>query len=200
MFSHIDLSDAYLQVEVDEESRKLITINTHKGLYRFNRLSPGVKSAPGAFQQIMDAMLSGLSCTSPYLDDILVGGRTAEEHKQNLYRVLQQLKEYGFTVKFEKCRFFMRQVKYLGQLLDTDGIRPDPDKVEVIVTCPHLIMFPRFDRTWARLTIMGNISAKCAHFANRWMNCLRKVTVSSGLMLASVPLIVLRKSSNHRSC
>ncbi|XP_055622803.1 uncharacterized protein K02A2.6-like [Toxorhynchites rutilus septentrionalis] len=136
MFSHIDLSDAYLQVEIDEESRKFATINTHKGLYRFNRLSPGIKCAPGAFQQIMDAMLSGIPCTSPYLDDILVGGRTAEEHKQNLYRVLQRLQEYGFTVKFDKCKFFMHQVKYLGQLLDTEGIRPDPDKVKAIVNMP----------------------------------------------------------------
>ncbi|XP_055615012.1 uncharacterized protein K02A2.6-like [Toxorhynchites rutilus septentrionalis] len=136
MFSHIDLSDAYLQVEIDEESRKFVTINTHKGLYRFNRLSPGIKCAPGAFQQIMDAMLSGIPCTSPYLDDILVGGRTAEEHKRNLYRVLQRLQDYGFTVKFDKCKFFMHQVKYLGQLLDTEGIRPDPDKVKAIVNMP----------------------------------------------------------------
>ncbi|XP_062704639.1 uncharacterized protein K02A2.6-like [Aedes albopictus] len=136
MFSHIDLSDAYLQVEVDEESKKLLTINTHKGLYRFNRLSPGVKSAPGAFQQIMDAMLSGIPCTCPYLDDILIGGRTAEEHKRNLYLVLQRLQEYGFTVKLEKCRFFMRQVKYLGQLLDSEGTRPDPDKVKAIINMP----------------------------------------------------------------
>ncbi|XP_055527930.1 uncharacterized protein K02A2.6-like [Wyeomyia smithii] len=136
MFSHIDLLDAYLQVELDEESRKFVTINTHKGLYRFNRLFPGVKCAPGAFQQIMDAMLSGLPCTSPYLDDILVGGRTVEEHNQNLNCVLQRLQEYGFTVKFEKCRFFMRQVKYLGQLLDTEGVRPDPDKVKAIVNMP----------------------------------------------------------------
>ncbi|XP_055633379.1 uncharacterized protein K02A2.6-like [Toxorhynchites rutilus septentrionalis] len=83
IFSHIDLSNAYLQVPVDEESRKLININTHKGLYRFNRLSPGIKSAPGAFQQIMDTMLSGIECTSPYLDDILIGGRNAEEHRRN---------------------------------------------------------------------------------------------------------------------
>ncbi|XP_065075015.1 uncharacterized protein K02A2.6-like [Ochlerotatus camptorhynchus] len=123
MFSHIDQSDAYLQVELDEESRKLVTINTHKGLYRFNRLSPGVKCAPGAFQQIMDTMLSGLPCTSPYLDDIL-------------YRVLQRFQEYGFTAKYEKCRFFMRQVKYLDQLLDTEGIRPDPEKVKAIVNMP----------------------------------------------------------------
>ncbi|XP_038116866.1 uncharacterized protein K02A2.6-like [Culex quinquefasciatus] len=136
MFSHIDLLDAYLQVEVDEDSRKLVTINTHLGLYRYNRLSPGVKSAPGAFQQIMGTMLGGVPCTAPYLDDILVGGRTAEEHKENLYRVLERLKQYGFTVKLEKCRFFMRQVKYLGQLLDTEGIRPDPDKVKAIVNMP----------------------------------------------------------------
>ncbi|XP_062538009.1 uncharacterized protein K02A2.6-like [Armigeres subalbatus] len=97
VFSHIDLSDAYLQVEVDEESKKMLTINTHKGLYRFNRLSPGVKTAPGAFQQIMDAMLSGIPGTCPYLDDIFIGGRNAEEHKRNLYFVLQRLQEYGFT-------------------------------------------------------------------------------------------------------
>lgn len=101
IFSHIDLSDAYLQVELNETSKRLVNINTHKGLYQFNRLSPGIKSAPGAFQQILDAMLSGLTCTAPYLDDILVGGRNAEEHEQNLYRVLQRIQEYGFTVKME---------------------------------------------------------------------------------------------------
>lgn len=44
-FSIIDLSDAYLQVEVDDDSKNLLTINTHRGLFRFNRLAPGVKSA-----------------------------------------------------------------------------------------------------------------------------------------------------------
>ncbi|XP_055523226.1 uncharacterized protein K02A2.6-like [Wyeomyia smithii] len=67
----IDPSDAHLLVELDEESRKFVTINTHKGLYRFNRLSPGVKCAPD-------------------LDNILVGGSTVEEHNQNLNCVLQR--------------------------------------------------------------------------------------------------------------
>ncbi|XP_065074184.1 uncharacterized protein K02A2.6-like [Ochlerotatus camptorhynchus] len=48
-FTHLDLSDAYLQVEVEEESRKLLTVNTHRGLFQYNRQPPGVKSAPGAF-------------------------------------------------------------------------------------------------------------------------------------------------------
>lgn len=136
VFGHIDLSDAYLQVEVDEQSRKLLVINTHKGLYQFNRLSPGIRTAPGEFQQIMDAMLSGLKHTCPYLDDILVGGRTHQELKQNLQQVLQRLQDYGFTVKIEKCKFFMKQVRYLAQLLDAEGIRPDPEKISAIVNMP----------------------------------------------------------------
>ncbi|XP_059221513.1 uncharacterized protein K02A2.6-like [Stomoxys calcitrans] len=54
IFTHLDLSDAYLQAEIDDESKELLTVNTHKGLFKFNRLTPGVKCAPGAFQRIMD--------------------------------------------------------------------------------------------------------------------------------------------------
>ncbi|XP_062711661.1 uncharacterized protein K02A2.6-like [Aedes albopictus] len=101
-FSHIDLSDAYLQVEVDEKCQNLLTINTHKGLYQFTRLSPGIKSAPGAFQQLVDAMLAGLKFTCGYLDDVLLGNRTEEEHNRNLERPMSRLQEYGFT-RCESC-------------------------------------------------------------------------------------------------
>ncbi|XP_053698900.1 uncharacterized protein K02A2.6-like [Sabethes cyaneus] len=136
IFGYIDLSDAYLQVEVDDESRKLLVINTHKGLFRFNRLSPGIRTAPGEFQQIMDAMLSGIEYVCPYLDDILVGGQTRDELKHNLKQILARLQEYGFTVRIEKCSFFMNQVKYLGQLIDREGIRPDPEKIAAIISMP----------------------------------------------------------------
>ncbi|PIO72335.1 zinc knuckle [Teladorsagia circumcincta] len=59
-FSQLDLAEAYLQMEVDEESRPLLTINTHRGLYRLNRLPFGVKAAPAIFQQQMDTLTAGL--------------------------------------------------------------------------------------------------------------------------------------------
>ncbi|XP_058449020.1 uncharacterized protein K02A2.6-like [Malaya genurostris] len=136
IFSHIDLSDAYLQGAVDEASQPLLTINTHKGLFQFTRLSPGIKSAPGSIQQLMDTMLAGLDCAAVYLDDIIVGGKTEEEHHRNLSFVLQRLREYGFTVRIEKCTYGMKQVKHLGQILDANGIRPDPDKVASIINMP----------------------------------------------------------------
>ncbi|XP_058456624.1 uncharacterized protein K02A2.6-like [Malaya genurostris] len=79
-FSIIDLSDAYLQVEVDDDSKNLLAINTHRGLFRFNRLAPGVKSAPGAFQQLMNTMIADIEGVESFLDDLMVYSKTVEEH------------------------------------------------------------------------------------------------------------------------
>ncbi|XP_058449102.1 uncharacterized protein K02A2.6-like [Malaya genurostris] len=136
VFSRIDLSDAFLQVEVDESSRDLLTINTHSGLYRYNRLPPEVKTAPGAFQQLIDTMLGGLPHTCGYLDDVVVGDVTTETHWENLRAVFQRISEFGFTIRVEKCIFAEPQIKYVGHLLDRNGLRPDPAKVQAINVMP----------------------------------------------------------------
>ena len=136
IFTQIDLSDAYLQVDVDEESRKMLTINTHKGLFQFNRLSPGVKPAPGEFQHIVDSMIADLDDTSCYLDDIIVASNSLDKHIEQLHRLFTRIQEYGFHLKIEKSNFFMQQIKYLGFIVDSDGIRPDPEKVKPIVNMP----------------------------------------------------------------
>ena len=79
-FTTLDLSHAYLQLELEEESQELVTINTHKGLYRYRRLPFGVASAPAIFQRTMEATLHGLPMVCVYLDDILVSGKTPQEH------------------------------------------------------------------------------------------------------------------------
>ncbi|XP_039453069.1 uncharacterized protein K02A2.6-like [Culex pipiens pallens] len=131
-FTHLDLSDAYLQVEVEEESRKLLTVNTHRGLFQYNRLPPGVKPAPGAFQRITNSMVAGIPGVKTYLDDILIAGRTREDHDRSLRAVLERVREYGFHLRIEKCRFALPQIKFLGHIVDKDGIRPDPSKTEAI--------------------------------------------------------------------
>ncbi|XP_055622017.1 uncharacterized protein K02A2.6-like [Toxorhynchites rutilus septentrionalis] len=136
IFSQIDLTDAFLQMEVEESSRKLLTINTHRGLYQYNRMPPRIKAAPGAFQQLIDTMLAGLPNCAGYLDDVIVGGKNTEEHHRNLYAVLHRIQEYGFTIRPEKCSFGQKQIRYLGHLLDRQGIRPDPGKIKAINNMP----------------------------------------------------------------
>lgn len=136
IYSHLDCSEAYNQVEVDEKSSELLTINTHKGLYRVNRLQPGLKSAPGAYQQLMDTLLAGIDGAAAYLDDLIVFGKNEQDHQKNLEAVLIRLEEYGITLKIEKCRFFQRELKYLGRIVDAQGTRPDPEKVEAVKNMP----------------------------------------------------------------
>ena len=79
-FSKLDKSQAYQQLTLDPESRDLVTINTHRGLFRYTRLLFGVASAPGIFQRDMEGLLKGVPGVVIYLDDILVTGKTKEEH------------------------------------------------------------------------------------------------------------------------
>ena len=103
-FSQNEFADAYLQVEVEDASKELLTINTHRGLYLYYRLPFGVKSASGIFQQIMDSMIAGLQGTVAYLDDVLViMGRSKEKHDANLLAVLKRIAEFGFHRHYS-CR------------------------------------------------------------------------------------------------
>jgi len=135
-FSKIDLNQAYLQMHVEEQSREMLTVNTHKGLFRYCRLPFGITSAPALFQRAIDQILSGLPGVQCYLDDILCTGADDEEHLRNLDATLQRLKEYGLRVRKEKCDFFQSSVEYLGHVIDAQGLHTAPSKITAIVDAP----------------------------------------------------------------
>ena len=87
---------------------RLKKINIHKGLFQFFRLPFGVKSAPVIFQQTMDTMLTGLPGVSAYIDDIIITSTTPEELLHHLTSVLDQIQQYGFCLRLDKCKFFSK--------------------------------------------------------------------------------------------
>ncbi|KAK7909596.1 hypothetical protein WMY93_014280 [Mugilogobius chulae] len=121
-FSKIDLSQAYLQMHVEPKSQELLTIVTHKGLYRYKRLPFGITSAPALFQRAMDQILSGLSGVQCYLDDLLITGPDEQTHLRNLDETLKRLENYGLKVRKDKCEFFQPSVEYLGHVIDSRGL------------------------------------------------------------------------------
>ena len=132
----LDLSHAYLQIPLDEASRRLTTINTHKGLFEYQRLPFGIASAPSIFQRVMENLLQGIPRVCVYLDDILVSGTTEEEHLTNLSQVLLRLGSAGMRLKREKCVFMLDKVSYLGYVISHEGLRTEDSKVTAIVGGP----------------------------------------------------------------
>ena len=131
-FSKLDANSGFWQVELSPESSKLTTFITPFGRFCFNRLPFGITSAPEHFQRRMNEILGDLEGVVGLIDDVLIHGKTKEEHDERLTAVLTRLCKSGLTLGQEKCEFCKTQIKFLGQLVDQSGVRPDPEKVQAI--------------------------------------------------------------------
>ena len=90
IFSKLEVSDVYLQVQVEEECSKLLTINTHKGLYEFNQLLFGMKVMPCIFQRIIDTMMAGLDFIIAYHDDVLIKSENQRKCYEHIRKYLKE--------------------------------------------------------------------------------------------------------------
>lgn len=135
-FTKIDFSDAFLQVELEEDSKMLTTISTPFGFFKYCRMPFGISNAPAIFQGISDQIVAGIPHTAVFLDDILVSGSNAEEHHKNLEEVFTRIKEFGFKCKLSKCEFFKDEIEYLGYLISKKGRRTNPKRITAIAEMP----------------------------------------------------------------
>ena len=136
IFCVIDLSGAYLQLKVSDSSKQLLTINTHKGLFRYNRLIYGVASAPAIFQSVMDQILVNIPGVAVYLDDILIGGKNYNECRERLLEVFDRLNSHKVVINKAKCKLFEECVDFLGHTISKEGIRPNGDKLVALKDAP----------------------------------------------------------------
>ena len=132
-FTKLELSNAYQQVVLDEESQPYVTMTTHLGLYRYTRLPFGIAAAPASFQQIMNKLLNGLSQTGGILDDLIVTGVDEAQHVSYLHKTLSKLERCGVKHKKSKCGIMQPQIEYFAFILDRNGIHPSPAKVKAIL-------------------------------------------------------------------
>ena len=136
IFSKLDMSQAYCQLQLEDNSKDITVINTHKGLFRYNRLCFGISAAPGIFQRTMEQLLQNIPGVLCYLDDILICGATEAEHRSRLHTVLTRLQKAGLKLRLSKCSFRVPEVSYLGYRIDAAGLHPTDDKVKAIVEAP----------------------------------------------------------------
>ena len=132
VFTKLDTNAGFWQIKLSEESTLYTTFITPFRRYSFKTLPFGITSATEFFQNKMLAILTNLDGVTCMMDNILIYGHNQEEHDKRLSDVLNKLQQAGVRLNKEKCKFSTSWVQLLGQQIDSQGIRSDPEKVTAI--------------------------------------------------------------------
>ena len=135
-FTKLDLTQAYLTINLHPDHRKYVTINTHKGLYQYNRVPYGVTDSGAKYQKPIDQLLMGAKGTQCIVDDVIITGQNDAEHLQNLDEVLRRLHEHGLKVNRNKCRFMENSITFCGHVITREGIKQESSKRRAITDAP----------------------------------------------------------------
>lgn len=157
-FSKMDANSGFWQIRLDEESREYTTFITPFGRYQYCKMPFGISAAPEFFQRQMNKILGDRKGVVCMMDDILVVGRTKVEHDRRLEEVLAAIERSGMTLNKDKCEFGVKEVKFLGHLLNEEGIRIDPDKEKAIREMPAPTGLKSLKRFLAMVNYLGRFS------------------------------------------
>ena len=128
IFSTLDMTSGYYEVPIHEPDNPKTAFATQPGLWEFVTMPFGLTNVPAMFQRLMELAMRGLQWTSCliYLDDIIIFGRTFQEHAERLRQVLCRIRQTNLKLKPEKCELFQDQVRFLGHIVSSEGVQPDP--------------------------------------------------------------------------
>ena len=141
IYSALDMSRGFWQLPMDPETADRTGFSSCAGHFQFNCLPFGLVNAPQQFSQVVDIVFGGLNTTKDhfahwYIDDLAISSKSLEQHIEHLNRVAQRLRWSGLMLKPSKAQFMVKEVEYLGHLVNKDGVRPLPKKLVALQDFP----------------------------------------------------------------
>jgi len=137
VFSKLDLKSSFILLPLHKDSQDYTTFVDSEGArWKFTRVPFGLMCSPTHFQEVMETVLANVPNCHIYLDDILVYSDTVAQHMVTLSLILERLDSAGLLLNSEKCHFLMSSVGYLGNVISSDGHRPDPERVRAVSSLP----------------------------------------------------------------
>ncbi|KAF9760552.1 Retrovirus-related Pol polyprotein from transposon, partial [Nosema granulosis] len=133
-FTKLDALSGYHQVRMHKDDIEKTAFACKEGLFEFTRMPFGLINAPATFQRIMNRILKPFigKFVMVYMDDIVIYSKTKEEHSRHVKEVIQTVEEFGLTLNKAKCEFGKTEIKVLGHVVNGEGVKIDPDRIEAI--------------------------------------------------------------------
>ena len=134
VFSKLDLTKGFWQIPLEEPSKPILAMSTPLGLMEPNFMPFGMKNAPAIFQREMQRVFAVRlgKAVLVFIDDILIFTQTVEEHDEVVRWVLARLCEEGYYANPDKCEFFIKEVSFLGHIINEHGIQVQQHKVKAV--------------------------------------------------------------------
>ncbi|CAK1548125.1 unnamed protein product [Leptosia nina] len=138
-FSSLDMASGFHQIKIHEDSIERTAFVTPTGQYEFLTMPFGLKNAPQVFQRAISTALKPLNDDRVlvYMDDVLSASVTIEEGLSRLDKLLDTLSKAGFSYNFKKCSFMKKRTEYLGYVISSGEIRPNPRKIQALKDIPR---------------------------------------------------------------
>jgi transposase InsO family protein len=203
IYTKLDIRQAFHRIRIDPASEELTTFRTRYGAYKCKVLPFGLTNGPATYQRYMnDVLFDYLDdfCTA-YLDDILIYSEDPLEHETHVKKVLDRLRTAGLQADIKKSEFHVTSTKYLGFIVTTNGIRVDPEKVEVVSNWkePRTVkgiqsflgfcnFYRRFITNYGRITKpLNNLTRKGTPF--RWDSACQEAFDQLKISILSAPVL-----------
>ena len=137
-FSVLDCTQGFHQIPIHPDSKDKTGFITPSGKFQYKTMPQGIKNAPMVFQSLMDKILQGIQYkyAMAYIDDICVFSPTFEKHIEHLETIFKKFQEANLKLHPNKCKFAVNKVNFLGHVLTTEGVCPDPEKVQAVKSYP----------------------------------------------------------------
>ena len=136
VFSKLEMTQAYHQLEIYEDTRQIITFATRVGLFRYKRLLFGVNAASEIFHNAIATVLHAIPAVRNLSVEIIVFGSNQQEHDTNLKKTLQRLQDVGARLNRQRCVFSAPELRFFGHVFGRSGMTANPEKTITILNAP----------------------------------------------------------------
>ncbi|XP_055685270.1 uncharacterized protein K02A2.6-like [Lutzomyia longipalpis] len=131
-FTLLDCTKGFWQIKLTPRTTRILTFSTPWGRYSCKRLPFGLASAPEVYQCLMMQLLGDMPNVEVSMDDVLIHAPTEEELRDLTDKVIKKLQNRGLKLNKEKCVFNQNSLKFLGHIVSSEGLKIDPEKVDVV--------------------------------------------------------------------
>ena len=177
VYTKADDLKTFLQIHLMHEASLLMTFNSHRGWLRFLQMPFGAKMSQDVFQLWMDAILEQCPGVIGIHDDMVIFGVDQQDHDANLINLLNVCQKEGLVLNSKKLELQREQVTFFGAEYSTQGMHPDPKKVQGITEMTAPMDKQQLQSFLGMVNYMGTIIPNLSHHTEPLRAMLKKDNV-----------------------